>query len=136
MYQIEQTLNRRELAAINAWLCANKHSLKGAFTKTCWGEGLMRNDLLCKQFRGPLRAALNIFRDPLFASLNFDTPPNYLMITNQYKVQTSEERAKIFRQKKKNASKEHNDLLRNAEKDKANKVFRKPAISLIHGTPQ
>ena len=67
------------------------------------GEGgLMRNYLLLKKIGGPLLAALNNFRDPLL-----ETPPTYLMATNQYTLQKSEE---------KNTSKEHNDLLRKAEK--------------------
>ena len=52
------------------------------------------------------------------------------MATNQNTLKKSEERVKEL---KKNASKEHNDLLRNAEK-KAYKAYKKSAISLIQGT--
>ena len=52
------------------------------------------------------------------------------MATNQNTLKKSEERVKEL---KKNASKEHNDLLGNAEK-KAYKAYKKPATSLIQGT--
>ena len=50
------------------------------------------------------------------------------MATNQNTLKKSEERVNEL--KKNNAPKEHNDLLRNAEK-KAYKAYKKPATSLI-----
>ena len=70
-----------------------------------------------RTFGGPLLAALNIFRDPLLVCLNFETPPTYLMATNQYMLQKSEEQVKQIKAKtKKTVSKEHDVLLSNTEK--------------------
>ena len=73
---------------------------KGAFTRTCWrGGGLMRNYLPSKKLRGPLLAALNNFRVPLLVFLKFETPPSYLIGTNQYTMKKSEERLKQLKAK-------------------------------------
>ena len=84
----------------------------------CLGVGgLMRNYLLSEKSGGPLLAALNIFRDPLLVSLKTETPPTYLMPgTNTRSRCRSQNEGNKLSQKQKNASKEHNDLPKNAEK--------------------
>ena len=59
----------------------------------------MRNYLLSKKVGGHLLAALNIFRDPLLVPLKFETPPTYLMATNQDTIQKSEKRTKQIKAK-------------------------------------
>ena len=85
----------------------------------------MRNYLFSKKnikFGGPLLAALNIFGDPLLASLKFGTTsPTYLMATNNAEEQSQKNERNKLRQKQKNASKEHNDLLPKKEKKRQGK---------------
>ena len=97
---------------------------------------LMRNDSIyhLRNLEEPF-LCIKHFRDPLSIP-KFETPPTYSCTSwppTNIRCRRQKNEQNKLRQKQKNASEEHNDLLhvRNAEKRRA---FRKPAIPLIHGT--